>query len=872
MVTNILWFHVFLGTKIQKHKKPVNPLSRRRLLLLFAVLLGTVGAWAQDSNVPFKTSTPPSQTAWDANTTWYFIQFPNSDDYHTGGYIAGEGSGFVSATGYDGDGDNKKTKGKLLITQTTKPLKHSALWCIVGDEESGYMFYNRLNPNLILGMTDSEAKLYTSKVDGVTYSFAYAASTNNKAGLENCATFRFKGTNKYLNNQDAGGSNPDYLKVWGHDNAISDNGSAIRLIEATDAELEEMAFELPAISTEDNYTYFTIKNYRSGKYAKYAGDATQMTQVNSIENAAMWYLIKDAEGNLKLGNKATSKLFASKESFTDAGSTIYIKENPYFADFISISTKEDLSGKCWDDANGKIGDWNPRRTDFEGTSWIIEPVSESGLVASAKEDYTNWVNALVIGSQIGQYSVDEDKLAEATTELETATTLDATLAAIEKAMSAYSMNMLEVGKYYRIRSTTHSTYTGLDGYTLKMKNVEGNEQDPTQIWKYEQLDGNYYMKNVYAGLYPQEVTASQDKNKSVLIGTSKQYKFTYAQHASAVKDGADAKWNIFFGGNQVNIESNGSVNNWWGDNSHHYIYEVDATDDELATMCIDWYNANKYIAPEPTASTYKKIDIDENATVIISPNEFAAPSEINEAIDKLAAVEGNLKVTVNNASDIHTLFAALSEYEPAKSTLAAYKNNVETYGELLSIAYTPKAEWGTIILPINWAKPEGWTRYSCAATEGNVLTLTEYNADAIKNAPMVIQVTEDKIGTTYQLIGYSNGAGTENVEAGLLTGVLEDNCKVPAGSYVLAKYNGVIGFYPVAEGAEYDAAKYKCYLTLPEASARYNALFFEGTETAIESVQSIESTTNTVVYDLAGRRVQNAQKGVFIVNGKVVIK
>ena len=843
----------------------------KKILLLFAVLLGTVGAWAQDSNVPFKTSTAPSQTAWDANTTWYFIQFPNSDDYHTGGYIAGEGSGFVSATGYDGSGDNKKTKGKLLITQTTKPLKHSALWCIVGDEESGYMFYNRLNPNLILGMTDSEAKLYTSKVDGVIYNFAYAASTNNKPGLENCATFRFKGTNKYLNNQDAGGSNPDYLKVWGHDNAISDNGSAIRLIEATDAELEEMAFELPAISTEDNYTYFTIKSYRSGKYAKYAGDATQMTQVNSIENAAMWYLIKDAEGNLKLGNKATSKLFASKESFTDAGSTIYIKENPYFADFISISTQEDLSGNCWDDANGKIGDWNPRKTDFEGTSWIIEPVSESGLVASAKEDYTNWVNALVIGSQIGQYSVDVDKLAEATTELETATTLDATLAAIEKAMSAYSMNMLEVGKYYRVQSTSRSTYTGLDGYTLKMKNVEGDEQDPTQIWKYEQDGDKFFLKNVYAGLYPQSVPMGGDATTT--IGNGKEKAFTYALHTPAVKDGAEAQWNIFFGGTQVNIEENGNVNYWTGDNAHHYIYEVEATDEQLATMCMDWYNDNEYTAPDATANTYNKIDIDANATVIISPSEFAAPSVINAAIDNLATVEDYLKnVTIENASDIHALFVALSDYSSAKSALTAYKNAVTAHGELLSIAYTPKAEWGTIILPINWAKPEGWTRYSCAATEGNVLTLTEYTSGTTKNAPMVIQVAEDKIGTTYQLIGYSKGASTENVEAGLLTGVLEDNCKVPAGSYVLAKYNGVIGFYPVAEGAEYDAAKYKCYLTLSDASARYNALFFDGTETGIESLEGENACVKAGIYDLAGRRVQNAQKGVFIVNGKVVIK
>ena len=421
------------------------------------------------------------------------------------------------------------------------------------------------------------------------------------------------------------------------------------------------------------------------------------------------------------------------------------------------------------------------------------------------------------------------------------------------------------GKYYRIQSTTRETYMGIDGYTLNMKNTALSMENPAQLWKYVQEGDKAYLQNVYSGLYPQDVPSGG--GNTTAIGTSKNFPFTYSKH------GEEAKiWNIKFNGEQVNIEQNGNVNWWTGDNAHHYIYEVEATDEQLATMCMDWYNDNKYTAPEATAGTYQKIDIDANATVIISPSEFAAPSVINEAIDNLAAVEADLNVAVENVSDIHTLFAALVVYAPAKSALTAYKNAVMNHGELLSIAYTPKAEWGTIILPINWAKPEGWTRYSCAATEGNVLSLTEYADGTTKNSPMIIQVAEDKIGTTYQLIGYSNGAGTENVEAGLLTGVLEDNCKVPAGSYVLANYNGVIGFYPVAEGAEYDAAKYKCYLTLPEASARYNALFFEGTETAIESVQSIESTTNTVVYDLAGRRVQNAQKGVFIVNGKVVIK
>lgn len=432
----------------------------------------------------------------------------------------------------------------------------------------------------------------------------------------------------------------------------------------------------------------------------------------------------------------------------------------------------------------------------------------------------------------------------------------------------FSDEQMQEGKIYRIQSTTRKTFTGIKGYTCDMQNQEYDATNPGQLWKYVKDGDKAYLQNVYSGLYPQYVLGGGDATTP--IGISKDYSMTYSINNPSVEH----VWNIFFGDRQINVEANGNVN-WWNDeNAHHYIYEVEATDEELAAMCMNWYNVNKYVAPE-AAETYNKIDIDENASVIISPSEFAAPSAINAAIDNLATInEDDLKVTVGNASDIHTLFGVLSVYVPAMNTLAPYKSAVKQYGELISIAYTPKAEWGTIILPINWAKPEGWTRYSCAATEGNVLTLTEYAANKTKNAPMIIQVAEDKIGTTYQLIGYSNGAETTNQTAGLLTGVLEDNTEVPAGSFVLArqKSTGKIGFFPVAEDADYGLEKFKCYLTLPVESARYNALFFEGGETAIENVDGAESAAKAVVYDLAGRRVQNAQKGVFIVNGKVVVK
>ena len=85
-----------------------------------------------------------------------------------------------------------------------------------------------------------------------------------------------------------------------------------------------------------------------------------------------------------------------------------------------------------------------------------------------------------------------------------------------------------------------------------------------------------------------------------------------------------------------------------------------------------------------------------------------------------------------------------------------------------------------------------------------------------------------------------------------------------------------VGLYKAAknqlDGTAFKNNANKAYLPAPaEAPIRFLVFNF-GEETGIESVEGAENGAEEIVFDLAGRRVQNAQKGVFIVNGKVVIK
>lgn len=93
--------------------------------------------------------------------------------------------------------------------------------------------------------------------------------------------------------------------------------------------------------------------------------------------------------------------------------------------------------------------------------------------------------------------------------------------------------------------------------------------------------------------------------------------------------------------------------------------------------------------------------------------------------------------------------------------------------------------------------------------------------------------------------------------------------------YRLTMHNGTeIGYwYGAAGGAAFDVAANKAYLAVPVSQARSISGFAfdeEGTTTAIEDIHVADG--KNAVYNLNGQRVNNPAKGMYIVNGKKVIK
>ena len=84
--------------------------------------------------------------------------------------------------------------------------------------------------------------------------------------------------------------------------------------------------------------------------------------------------------------------------------------------------------------------------------------------------------------------------------------------------------------------------------------------------------------------------------------------------------------------------------------------------------------------------------------------------------------------------------------------------------------------------------------------------------------------------------------------------------------YVLAKGTQGVGFYKLATSATVPAGK--AYLEVPGSSREF--IGFAGEATAIKTVENQKKSG--IIYNLAGQQVKNAKKGLYIIDGKKVIK
>ena len=171
------------------------------------------------------------------------------------------------------------------------------------------------------------------------------------------------------------------------------------------------------------------------------------------------------------------------------------------------------------------------------------------------------------------------------------------------------------------------------------------------------------------------------------------------------------------------------------------------------------------------------------------------------------------------------------------------------------------AYYGTINLPVAVTLPEGLMAYSAVA-DGEVLTLKKVveNGVLAANQPVILYSEADV--TELAITTGGTGAGSNE-----LSGTIAAETVAAGENYVLGMKSSEVGFY-LYNNTEMPG--FKAYL--PKASTSNVRAFtfsFNDVEDAIRAIENEDS--NLDIYDVAGRRVQKAQKGLYIVNGKKVM-
>lgn len=194
-----------------------------------------------------------------------------------------------------------------------------------------------------------------------------------------------------------------------------------------------------------------------------------------------------------------------------------------------------------------------------------------------------------------------------------------------------------------------------------------------------------------------------------------------------------------------------------------------------------------------------------------------------------------------------------------------FKATNATY-EMTAIAASTDKSFGTIMLPfaIN-SLPNGAKAYSL---ENNVVLGEDIHATEVSsiaaNTPTIVTAKG-----TYSADDVTIAATKSTYENGQLVGTYKA-MEAIENSYVLQKHDDRVAFYLV-NNTKPTMKPFRAYIKPQSTNAKqFINVVFDGEATGIKEITS--DNTKAEIFDLSGRRVAKAQKGVYIINGKKVIK
>ena len=360
-----------------------------------------------------------------------------------------------------------------------------------------------------------------------------------------------------------------------------------------------------------------------------------------------------------------------------------------------------------------------------------------------------------------------------------------------------------------------------------------------------------------------------------------------------------------FEGDEIDWNNNafrpvGANDNWVLNNAMSLTLAKGANDKVLSYSVTSSKSRALKIEFDPTtgAFTAKRL-----VAVASGKNHWSTETDYLEETSTSEKYEGNVELEVT--SEGQSAGYKIVSIENGNLTYRTYKkdNNIEYLDDKIDDNATVSVD-GVYTLVANyndykWVSPihvektasvtsVGYATFSSeyALDFSNVSGLKAYTVDPATTGNGVVKLTEvaGKVPAATGLLLKSEGAVSVNVPTTICTDVISNmlvasvsEVTLTAGStppyrYILGNDDTEgIGFYYVNETRT--SAAGKAYLesntSLAKANARVSWIFEDQETTGINSVKS--ASLENEVYNLNGQRVNNATRGLYIVNGKKVI-
>lgn len=187
-----------------------------------------------------------------------------------------------------------------------------------------------------------------------------------------------------------------------------------------------------------------------------------------------------------------------------------------------------------------------------------------------------------------------------------------------------------------------------------------------------------------------------------------------------------------------------------------------------------------------------------------------------------------------------------------------------------------KPDFNTVVLPFNVTAVQVAEIFG----EGTKVYNFSENSDNAETAEIMFQSGDGSITANVPVLVKATTASIAQEFKGVVVEKPESDIKV-AGKFIdfvgtYAPVDVAEGDYFVGNGALYRSEgntsmnAFRAFLKVKSAEVKAE-LFIDGVATAIESINGNVAQPAGAIYNLAGQRVQKAQRGLYIVNGKKVV-